>query len=147
MIAEFVEFINHAPGAWSEQASELPDQALRDACADTADEDTSREIRDRLVPSHRHQNFQTLALPNFLRLPIPPCASHVAMTARCRRAGSPPGSRVGSTSQPRSTSSMTTTPHLPAPERVADAPLAALEVTDPTARVHANASPSEDWHD
>ena len=69
--AEFVEFLNHAARARTDRAIELPDEALRDAFANTADEDTLRKIRRLLVPEPSGPIFEALALPNFPSRRIP----------------------------------------------------------------------------
>jgi pimeloyl-ACP methyl ester carboxylesterase len=69
--AEFIEFLDRGAALSADHTIELPDQVLRDAFANTADENTLARIRDLLVPEPHAPIFETLALPRFLTLPIP----------------------------------------------------------------------------
>jgi pimeloyl-ACP methyl ester carboxylesterase len=69
--AQFIEFLDQAAAASADRAVELPDQALREAFANTADEGTLARIRELLVPEPYAPVFETLALLGFPTLPIP----------------------------------------------------------------------------
>ena len=69
--AQFIEFLNRAAAAREDKAIELPDQALWEAFANTANEQTLARIRALIVPEPYRPIFEPLALPAFPSLRIP----------------------------------------------------------------------------
>jgi len=128
--AEFIEFLDQAAGASADRAIELPDPALREAFANTADEDTLARIRTLLVPEPYAPIFEPLALPGFpgLRLPT------VYITCRDDRAMPPGTFHPGQSSRLREPELIEIDGDheslLTAPERLADALLEALDAID-----------------
>ena len=133
--AEFVEFLEQAAAARDDRAIELPDSALRDGFANTADEETLARIRALLVPEPYAPIFDTLELPSFasLRVPMvyiscrddrtmPPGTFHPGQSSRL---GAPTVIEIDGDHESLFT----------APERLADALLEALDVIQSTARV------------
>ena len=68
---QFIDFLDQAAAASLDRAIPLPDQFLREAFANTADEDTLARIRSELVAEPHAPIFETLSLPSFPRLEIP----------------------------------------------------------------------------
>jgi pimeloyl-ACP methyl ester carboxylesterase len=128
--AQFIEFLDHAAGASADRTIELPDQALREAFANTADESTVARIRALLVPEPYAPVFETLSLPGFPGLRIP------AVYIACRDDRTmPPGTfHPGQSSRlPEPELIEIEGDHetlLTAPERLADALLEALDAID-----------------
>jgi pimeloyl-ACP methyl ester carboxylesterase len=132
--AEFVAFIDQAAAQREDRAIALPDSALRDSFANTADEKTLAQLRPLLVPEPYGPIFEPLALPRFADLGIPA----VYITCRDDRT-MPPG-----TFHPGQSSRL----HEPtlieiegdheslftAPDRLADALLEALDVIESASR-------------
>jgi pimeloyl-ACP methyl ester carboxylesterase len=131
--AEFVEFLEQAATAREDRAIELPDSALRDGFANTADKATLARIRALLVPEPYEPIFETLALPRFTSLRIPT----VYISCRDDRT-MPPG-----TFHPGQSSRLAAPTVIEidgdheslftAPERLADALLEAVDVIQTTA--------------
>jgi len=132
--AQFIEFLDQAAGARADRTIELPDQALREAFANTADDDTLARIRALLVPEPHAPVFETLTLPCFPGLRIPT----VYITCRDDRT-MPPGTfhpgQSGRLHEPElieidgDHESLLT-----APERLADALIEALDGIDAAQR-------------
>lgn len=139
---EFIEFLDQAAASSADRASELPDQVLRAAFANTADEHTLARIRGQLVPEPYEPIFEPLALRRFPSLRIPTvyitCRDDLTM---------PPG-----TFHPGQSSRL----HEPyvieidgdheslftAPERLADALLEALDVIETANRAESRVTRS-----
>ena len=128
--AQFIEFLDQAAAASSDRTIELPDQALREAFANTADENTLGRIRALLVPEPHAPIFETLALPGFPTLPIPA----VYITCRDDRTMPPGTFHPGQSSRLREPELIEIEGDheslLTAPERLADALLEALDAID-----------------
>ncbi|MBV9416812.1 MAG: alpha/beta hydrolase [Solirubrobacterales bacterium] len=126
--AEFIEFLEQAAAAREDRAIELPDSVLRDAFANTADEETLTQIRALLVPEPYRPIFDTLALPNFASLPIPTvyisCRDDRTMPPRTFHPGQ--SSRLGAPTVIEIDGDHESL--FTAPERLADALLEALDV-------------------
>jgi pimeloyl-ACP methyl ester carboxylesterase len=131
--AEFIEFLEQASAAREDRAIELPDAALRDAFANTADEETLAWIRGVVVPEPYGPIFDTLELPSFARLRIPmvyiccrddrtmpPGTFHPGQSSRL---GAPTVIEIDGDHESLFT----------APQRLADALLEALDVIQATA--------------
>jgi hypothetical protein len=69
--AQFIEFLDEAAALSADDAIELPHPVLREAFANTADEDMLARIREQLVAEPYAPIFETLALPRFSTLRIP----------------------------------------------------------------------------
>ena len=127
---QFIEFLDQAAAASSDRTIELPDQALREAFANTADENTLGRIRALLVPEPYAPVFETLALPGFPTLPIPA----VYITCRDDRTMPPGTFHPGQSSRLREPALIEIEGDheslLTAPERLADALLEALDAID-----------------
>jgi pimeloyl-ACP methyl ester carboxylesterase len=127
---EFIEFLDRAAAASGDHASELPDPVLREAFANTADEETLARIRTLLVAEPYQPIFDRLALPTFSNLPIP------AVYISCRDDRTmPPGTfHPGQSSRLRDAELIEIDGDhmslLTAPERLADALLEALDLID-----------------
>ena len=67
----FIDFLDQAAATTPNRAIELPDQLLRQAFANTADEHTLAKIRPQLVAEPYAPIFETLSLPSFATLQIP----------------------------------------------------------------------------
>jgi pimeloyl-ACP methyl ester carboxylesterase len=131
--AEFIEGLEQASAAREDRAIELPDSALRDAFANTADEETLARIRALVVPEPYGPIFDRLRLPSFARLRIP----MVYISCRDDRT-MPPGtfhpgqsSRLGAPTVIEIDGDHESL--FTAPERLADALLEALDVIQATA--------------
>ena len=130
--AEFIQFLEQAAAARDDRAIELPDSALRDGFANTADEETLARLRALLVPEPYAPIIDKLALPGFASLPIP----MVYISCRDDRT-MPPG-----TFHPGQSSRLAEPTVIEidgdheslftAPERLADALLEALDVIQAT---------------
>jgi pimeloyl-ACP methyl ester carboxylesterase len=131
---QFIEFLDQAAAASADGAIELPDQALRQAFANTADEDTLARIRRLLVPEPYAPVFEALALPGFARLRIPA----VYITCRDDRTMPPGTFHPGQSSRLREPELIEIEGDhetlLTAPERLADALLEALDAIDAARR-------------
>jgi pimeloyl-ACP methyl ester carboxylesterase len=132
--AQFVEFLDQA-AARVDRAIELPDQALREAFANTADEETLARIRALLVPEPYAPIFDTLALPAFPGLPIPT----VYISCHDDRTMPPGTFHPGQSSRLRDPKLIETDGDhmclLTASERLADTLLEALDLIDADGRV------------
>jgi pimeloyl-ACP methyl ester carboxylesterase len=128
--AEFIEFLDEAAAASPDRSIELPDQALREAFANTADEDTLTRIRELLVPEPYAPVFEPLALPGFPTLPIPA----VYITCRDDRTMPPGTFHPGQSGRLREPELIEIEGDhetlLTAPDRLADALLEALDAID-----------------
>ena len=69
--AAFIEFLDQAAAASADRAIALPDGALGESFANTADEHTLALISSMLVPEPYAPIFEPLSLPNFPNLEIP----------------------------------------------------------------------------
>jgi pimeloyl-ACP methyl ester carboxylesterase len=67
----FIDFLDQAAAASPDRAIALPDQLLREAFANTADEHTLTKIAAQLVVEPHAPIFETLSLPSFPTLEIP----------------------------------------------------------------------------
>lgn len=130
--AHFIDFLELAAAASADRAIELPDEMFREAFANTADDETVARIRTSLVPEPHAPIFETLSLTSFPTMEIP------TVYINCRDDQTmPPG-----TFHPAQTSRLPATQlieidgdHetlLTAPERLADALMAALESINTT---------------
>ena len=128
--AQFIEFLDNAAAASADRSIELPDQVLREAFANTADESTLARIRALLVPEPYAPVFETLALPSFPTLPIP----SVYITCRDDRTMPPGTFHPGQSSRLRQPELIEIEGDhealLTAPERLTDALLEALDAID-----------------
>jgi pimeloyl-ACP methyl ester carboxylesterase len=68
---DFVDFLDQAAAASSDDSCALPFELFHGALANTADEPTARKIHSSLVPEPRRPIFEPLALPTFDSLDIP----------------------------------------------------------------------------
>jgi pimeloyl-ACP methyl ester carboxylesterase len=127
---QFIEFLDQAAAGRADRAIELPDQALREAFANTADERTMARIRALLVPEPYAPVFETLTLPGFPRLRIPA----VYVTCHDDRTMPPGTFHPGQSSRLREPELIEIDGDhetlLTAPERLADALLEALDAID-----------------
>jgi pimeloyl-ACP methyl ester carboxylesterase len=126
----FIDFLDLAAGASADRTIELPDEILREAFANTADDETVARIRTLLVPEPHAPIFETLSLPSFPTMEIP------TVYVNCRQDQTmPPG-----TFHPIQSSRLRD-PELieidgdheallTAPEHLADALIAALDAID-----------------
>jgi pimeloyl-ACP methyl ester carboxylesterase len=128
--AEFIEFLDQAAAGSADRTVELPDQALRESFANTADETTFARIRALLVPEPHAPVFETLALPRFPMLEIPA----VYITCRDDRTMPPGTFHPGQSSRLRDPELIEIDGDhealLTAPERLGDALLEALDAID-----------------
>jgi pimeloyl-ACP methyl ester carboxylesterase len=128
--AQFIDFLDQAARASADRSIELPDQALREAFANTADEGTLAQIRGLLVPEPYAPVFETLALPGFPTLSIPA----VYITCRDDRTMPPGTFHPGQSSRLREPELIEIEGDhetlLTAPKRLADALLGALDAID-----------------
>jgi len=135
---QFIDFLDEAAAANPERAIALPDELLRDAFANTADEHTLATIRPQLVAEPYAPIFEALSLLSFATLEIP--AAYI--TCRDDRALPPGAFHPGQSSRLR-------TPELieiegdhecllTAPQRLADA---LIEAVDRLHTHHAAISP------
>ncbi len=69
--APFVDFLDHAAAGSTDNTITLPDELLRQAFANTADDHALARIRTMLVPEPHAPVFETLSLPTFTSLQIP----------------------------------------------------------------------------
>jgi pimeloyl-ACP methyl ester carboxylesterase len=140
--AEFVRFLDDAAAARADRAIELPEPALGQAFANTADEDTLIRIRRLLVPEPYAPIFDTLELPTFPSLRVPT----VYITCRDDRAMPPGTFHPGQSSRLREPTMIEIDGDheslLTARERLSDALLEALDVIQAAARGATRDSPS-----
>jgi pimeloyl-ACP methyl ester carboxylesterase len=132
--AEFVEFLDRSAAARADHAIELPDQALREAFANTANEETLSRIRTLLVPEPYRPIFDPVALPTFPSLPI----QAVYITCRDDRTMPPGTFHPGQSSRLRDHQLIEIDGDhmslLTAPERLTDALLEALDLINASSR-------------
>ncbi len=69
--APFIEFLDQAAASTPDRAITLPDELLRNAFANTADEQTLARIEALIVPEPHAPIFEPLSLPTFTSLEIP----------------------------------------------------------------------------
>jgi pimeloyl-ACP methyl ester carboxylesterase len=129
---QFIDFLDQAAAASPERAITLPDQLLREAFANTANEDTLAKIAAQLVAEPHAPIFETLSLPSFPTLGIP--AAYI--TCRDDRALPPGAFHPGQSSRLRAPELIEIEGDheclLTAPQRLADALLEAVD------RLHTN---------
>ena len=137
--SEFIEFLDRASAARADQAVELPAEALREAFANTADEDALAWMSELLVPEPYGPIFDTLELPTFYSLAIP----SVYIACRDDRTMPPGTFHPGQSSRLRDPELIEIDGDheslLTAPERLADALLEALDAIDARRRAEAPA--------
>jgi pimeloyl-ACP methyl ester carboxylesterase len=146
--ADFIEFLEQAAAARSDRAIELPDQALREAFAYTADEQTLCRIRELLVPEPYAPIVEPLALPRFPNLRIPA----VYITCHDDRTMPPGTFHPGQSSRLRDPEVIEIDGDheslLTAPQRLADAVLEALDLIHARTRFQSGAAErraSNEW--
>jgi hypothetical protein len=83
---QFIEFLDRAAARSADRAITLSDGLLKDALANTADEQTLARIRALLVPEPHAPIFETLSLARFSSLEIPTAYIPAVRTGRCRPA-------------------------------------------------------------
>jgi pimeloyl-ACP methyl ester carboxylesterase len=134
---QLVDFLDDAAAASGDRTISLPEALLRDSFANTADADTLKRVASQLVPEPRAPIFEALSLPRFPSPTIP--AAYIACS---QDLALPPGAfHPGQSSR---------LPHVElieiegdheslftAPERLADALLAALNAIDVARRAQA----------
>jgi pimeloyl-ACP methyl ester carboxylesterase len=139
--AQFIELLEQAAGASADRAIELPDEAVGEAFANTADEDTLARIRALLVPEPYAPVFERLALSRFPELRIPT----VYITCRDDRTMPPGTFHPGQSSRLREPELIEIDGDheslLTAPERLADALLEALDAIDAVHRARREGRP------
>jgi pimeloyl-ACP methyl ester carboxylesterase len=129
---QFIEFLDQAAAAGPERAITLPDQFLREAFANTANEHTLAKIAAQLVAEPHAPIFETLSLPSFPTLEIPTAY----ITCRDDRALPPGTFHPGQSSRLRAPELIEIEGDheclLTAPQRLADALIEAVD------RLHTN---------
>jgi pimeloyl-ACP methyl ester carboxylesterase len=139
--SQFIEFLDQAAADSADRTIELPDQALREAFGNTADESTLARIRALLVPEPHAPVFETLALPGFPGLRIPA----VYITCRDDRAMPPGTFHPGQSSRLHEPGLIEIDGDhealLTAPERLADALLEALDAIEAAHRARRERRP------
>jgi pimeloyl-ACP methyl ester carboxylesterase len=129
---QFIDFLDQTAAAGPERAIALPDQLLREAFANTADEQTLAEIAAQLVAEPHAPIFETLSLPTFSTLQIP--AAYI--TCRDDHALPPGAFHPGQSSRLRAPELIEIEGDheclLTAPQRLADALIEAVD------RLHTN---------
>ena len=142
--AHFIDFLELAAAASADRTIELPDEMLREAFANTADDETVARIRTLLVPEPHAPIFETLSLTSFPTMEIP------TVYINCRQDQTmPPG-----TFHPTQSSRLHE-PHLieidgdhetllAAPERLAGALIAALDLINTTRHARPNTT-TDTW--